>query len=217
MNRKEEYLDERWKKRATEIRKLDHHTCAMCGANDVELQVHHLSYPPPPFHIWDATDNELVTLCKDCHAKVHRSINRPTLDEGRNLNGCTVDLSYGDCYTCRRFVQQQTLEEYEICKNPTLIGCAMFCDMITCEKCVFLSKCRLERLSTIACEEYIERKCLHCFYFQDNTNESEPSFCSSYGHETKWNDDCGLCKGDGFYCPAKNKEELDEYLKRFDP
>ena len=85
MNRKEEYQDERWKARAAEIRELDHHQCVMCGAKDVELHVHHLSYPPPPFHIWDAADNELVTLCKDCHEKIHECSTRPTLSEDRQL------------------------------------------------------------------------------------------------------------------------------------
>ena len=85
MNRKEEYQDEQWKVRAAQIRELDNHKCVMCGAKDVELHVHHLSYPPPPFHIWDATDNELVTLCKDCHEKIHEYDLRPLLIEGRRL------------------------------------------------------------------------------------------------------------------------------------
>lgn len=85
MERKQEYQDERWKARAAQIRELDHHQCAMCGAKDVELHVHHLSYPPPPFHIWDADDSELVTLCKDCHEKIHDCSTRPTLSEDRQL------------------------------------------------------------------------------------------------------------------------------------
>lgn len=85
MNRKEEYLDERWKERASQIRELDKHKCAMCGASGVVLDVHHLSYPPPPFHIWDAKDYELVTLCKDCHNKIHEAMARPILLPDRTL------------------------------------------------------------------------------------------------------------------------------------
>ena len=85
MDRKQEYQDERWKERAAQIRELDNHKCAMCGAKDVELHVHHLSYPPPPFHIWDSADNELVTLCKDCHEKVHEGGKRPMLLPDRTL------------------------------------------------------------------------------------------------------------------------------------
>ena len=85
MERKQEYQDERWKKRAAQIRELDNHKCAMCGVNNVELHVHHLSYPPPPYHLWDAADNELVTLCKGCHEKVHEGGKRPILLPDRTL------------------------------------------------------------------------------------------------------------------------------------
>ena len=85
MDRKQEYQDERWKERAAQIRELDNHKCAMCGAKDVELHVHHLSYPPTPYHIWDSSDNELVTLCKDCHEKVHEGGKRPLLLPDRTL------------------------------------------------------------------------------------------------------------------------------------
>ena len=85
MNRKEEYQDERWKARAAEIRKLDNKRCAMCGKDCGELHVHHLSYPPPPFHIWDSTDNELVTLCPECHKRAHKCKERPQLSKHREL------------------------------------------------------------------------------------------------------------------------------------
>ena len=84
--KKKDYQDERWKMLADKIRELDHHQCKMCGAKNVELHVHHLSYPPPPFHIWDASDSELVTLCKDCHDKIHECTTRPTLSEDRKLS-----------------------------------------------------------------------------------------------------------------------------------
>ena len=84
--KKNDYQDERWKMLADKIRELDHHQCKMCGAKNVELHVHHLSYPPPPFHIWDASDSELVTLCKDCHDKIHECTTRPTLSEDRKLS-----------------------------------------------------------------------------------------------------------------------------------
>lgn len=84
MERISEYQDERWKERARQIRELDGHKCALCGATGL-LHVHHLSYPPAPYHLWDSTDNELVTLCPECHKKVHESSTRPYLDEERHL------------------------------------------------------------------------------------------------------------------------------------
>ncbi len=112
MTRKEEYQDERWKARAAEIRELDHHQCAMCGAKDVELHVHHLSYPPQPFHIWDSADSELVTLCKECHTKIHESAERPTLSVDRSL---AVIQYRKDEYSGDRMVLQSLYGE--LCKR----------------------------------------------------------------------------------------------------
>ena len=86
MERIQEYQDERWKERARQIRNLDGNKCAMCGKKGI-LHVHHLSYPPAPFHIWDCRDDELVTLCPECHKKVHASITRVHLDVYRNVIG----------------------------------------------------------------------------------------------------------------------------------
>ena len=84
MERITEYQDERWKERARQIRELDGHKCALCGATGL-LHVHHLSYPPAPYHLWESRDDELVTLCPDCHKKVHESPFRPYLSEDRQI------------------------------------------------------------------------------------------------------------------------------------
>lgn len=94
MERISEYQDERWKERARQIRELDGHKCALCGATGL-LHVHHLSYPPAPYHLWDSTDNELVTLCPDCHRKVHESPTRPYLDEDRIIRNYINPDTYG--------------------------------------------------------------------------------------------------------------------------
>lgn len=113
MDRKEEYQDERWKARAKEIREQDGNQCKMCGATGVELHVHHLSYPPPPFHLWDAADNELVTLCKDCHVAIHKAATRPTISEERVLSDV---MQYRiDPYTGNRMVSNEIFLEY--CKR----------------------------------------------------------------------------------------------------
>lgn len=84
MERTQEYQDERWKERARQIRELDGHKCALCGATGL-LHVHHLSYPPAPYHLWESRDDELVTLCPDCHHKIHMSPFRPYLNEEREI------------------------------------------------------------------------------------------------------------------------------------
>ena len=110
MNRGKEYLDERWKERASQIRELDKHKCAMCGASGVVLDVHHLSYPPPPFHIWDSEDDELVTLCRFCHEVVHISHKRPYLTWDRLLKGVTTYCLHRD--ECKRYKKWKDCDGY---------------------------------------------------------------------------------------------------------
>lgn len=64
--------DPRWIKRRNEILSRDHNTCVMCGAQDKYLHVHHLKYivRRKP---WEYSDDDLVTLCEDCHQRVHSS------------------------------------------------------------------------------------------------------------------------------------------------
>lgn len=103
-----DYNDERWLDRANEIRRLDGYKCAMCGESNVELHVHHLAYPPKPFHIWDATDDELVTLCKDCHRKVHNFCeSRPKLTTDRILQEGWKDR----CWECMHYKDDIYCEE----------------------------------------------------------------------------------------------------------
>lgn len=47
----------------------DNYTCQCCGKKDTRLEVHHII-----FRSQGGTDDEnnLITLCKDCHAKVHK-------------------------------------------------------------------------------------------------------------------------------------------------
>ena len=46
----------------------DNYTCQICGAKDTRLEVHHIQFRSQGGS--DSMDN-LVTLCKDCHGKVH--------------------------------------------------------------------------------------------------------------------------------------------------
>lgn len=48
----------------------DEFTCQRCLNKDQMLIVHHLSYAGEP---WDATDEMLITLCKDCHDYEHQA------------------------------------------------------------------------------------------------------------------------------------------------
>lgn len=66
-----------WKKKRLEILNRDNHKCCYCGKTDGILQVHHkyyYKYPdgtrPKP---WEYPNDALITLCDDCHRRVHKN------------------------------------------------------------------------------------------------------------------------------------------------
>ena len=71
-----------WKSKRDKILKRDNYTCRYCGKTDCVLQVHHKYYnvypngtKPKP---WDYPDDALITLCDDCHKRVHQNTNIKT-------------------------------------------------------------------------------------------------------------------------------------------
>jgi hypothetical protein len=64
--------------------------------------------------LWDATDKELVTLCKDCHEKVHDSATRPTLLGDRTL---ICEHSYTKCKVSGDRIVPQSLYNELILKG----------------------------------------------------------------------------------------------------
>ena len=220
MSRKEEYQDERWRERASEIRALDHNQCVMCGAKDVELHVHHLSYPPPPFHIWDAHDTELVTLCKDCHAKIHQCKKRPKFNESRELFDIETEEKKGDCWQCKYYIQPFLLEDTEkfcfeydgYCEKLGGNGCC-FKAAVVCTKCAFNTKCFRKTVDNTACGEYTDRRCQFCKHYSEYTDSDGygHEVCKRTGDEISWASEC-----EDFESAFSNHTELKEYLKRFD-
>ena len=75
---KEEYRDWlkdwRWEERRLELLDRDNYECQCCGATADEalLQVHHRYYEEGLLP-WDYPDAALVTLCEDCHKRLHRN------------------------------------------------------------------------------------------------------------------------------------------------
>lgn len=62
--------DQRWKWKADNIRKRDEHKCRGCGKSNRQLDVHHIRYVEGR-QAWDYDESDLVTLCHECHEKVH--------------------------------------------------------------------------------------------------------------------------------------------------
>lgn len=63
-----------WKFKRLQILERDSHTCQKCGAKE-NLHVHHLNYIKGK-KAWEHPDSMLITLCGDCHMRVH-NINKP--------------------------------------------------------------------------------------------------------------------------------------------
>lgn len=64
----QEYLaSNKWKQKARQVRNRDKHRCVHCSASACELHVHHLTYK----HLRNEPLDDLITLCKPCHQKLH--------------------------------------------------------------------------------------------------------------------------------------------------
>lgn len=64
--------DPRWQKKRLEIMQRDQFKCIKCNDNESELHVHHITYLKN-LKPWEYPDSILVTLCNNCHHKVHNA------------------------------------------------------------------------------------------------------------------------------------------------
>jgi hypothetical protein len=58
--------DPRWQKKRLEIFERDGWQCGFCGTKSETLHVHHLIYQHGK-EPWDCHEENLLTLCSDCH------------------------------------------------------------------------------------------------------------------------------------------------------
>lgn len=68
------YDAEEWKELSLNIKERDNFTCRHCFSSykSKSLNVHHLYYINDGREIWEYEPEALITLCSDCHKKVHR-------------------------------------------------------------------------------------------------------------------------------------------------
>lgn len=72
----DEYLTSpEWRFRRLQRLELDNYTCCMCGLPLPNLNIHHFTYHNI-YH--ENIETDLVSLCPECHKKVHRMMNRIT-------------------------------------------------------------------------------------------------------------------------------------------
>ena len=62
--------DPRWQKKRLKILERDDFTCRSCVNANNTLHVHHLYYDYK-LKPWEYEDDDLVTLCEDCHEIMH--------------------------------------------------------------------------------------------------------------------------------------------------
>ena len=95
------YRKDSWKQRCQQIIEADGNACCDCGRQppEVVLQVHHLKYEKGK-KPWEYNREDLITLCKGCHARRHNLIESIPEDVWEYV-GCT-DLGglYGICEFC---------------------------------------------------------------------------------------------------------------------
>ena len=74
---KEQYLKQLesplWAEKRLMILKRDEYQCRLCGSRH-NLQVHHIKYSKGK-RAWEYPNSALITLCEDCHNKVHSDPN----------------------------------------------------------------------------------------------------------------------------------------------
>ena len=62
-----------WAKKRLTILKRDEYKCRLCGSKH-NLQVHHIKYSKDK-KAWEYPNLNLITLCEECHKKVHADLN----------------------------------------------------------------------------------------------------------------------------------------------
>lgn len=67
----EKLLDPRWQQMRLRIFERDGWKCVNCDASEKTLHAHHPVYHPRADGPWDYQDDEIITLCVDCHSEEH--------------------------------------------------------------------------------------------------------------------------------------------------
>jgi hypothetical protein len=74
----EKLKDPRWQKKRLQIFERDKWQCTICKCEDKTLHVHHEVYQGDP---WEAKNEELTTLCEDCHSLVETAKLVPSIEK----------------------------------------------------------------------------------------------------------------------------------------
>lgn len=70
MNYQQQLQSPKWQQKRLEIMQRDKFHCQACDSDEKQLTVHHYKYRKNAM-AWEYDDSMLVTLCSDCHKKIH--------------------------------------------------------------------------------------------------------------------------------------------------
>lgn len=94
MSYRDDLRDPRWQRRRLEILQRDEFSCRFCGDDRNELHVHHKRYVAGR-KPWEYSDDDLMTLCAECHSK---------------LTECTQRMAEAMCWEPVFLMSQELLE-----------------------------------------------------------------------------------------------------------
>ena len=97
-----------WEEKARHIRKRDGYRCQVCGATNVLLEVHHLTYN----HLYHEDDDDLITVCHECHEKITESWR--SIDKGVKARNAYFRLERQYEYAVERAAYFNAVMPYDI-------------------------------------------------------------------------------------------------------
>lgn len=62
--------DPRWQKKRLEVMERDKFMCTSCQSDETTLNVHHVVPYRKDTKPWEYENDELITLCEDCHKEI---------------------------------------------------------------------------------------------------------------------------------------------------
>jgi len=116
MKYKEQLKHPYWQRKRLEILERDNFMCCICMDTKKTLHVHHKIYKENR-KVWEYEDNELITLCEDCHNKIHSNNVEKQTPKKNNKQEKENPLS--DVF--RGFYPDKTMY-YTLLKSKPLIG-----------------------------------------------------------------------------------------------
>ena len=90
MTYKEQIKHPKWQKKRLEILERDKFECFFCNYQSHKNHVHHKKYITGKL-AWEYLDNDLMTVCNDCHRKIHYGLIQKKIDQSIIIKNIIVN------------------------------------------------------------------------------------------------------------------------------